>query len=86
MVKGQASKGPYTPVVFPLLNATAAFQSCGEKEQGMLECASPCKVPDVISVCVRGWNAEVCPGWKMQLHLSDPGQTTAARQHFVSPA
>lgn len=77
MVKGWMSTGPYIPSVFPLIGATAAFQSCGEKEQEMLECASPCKVPDVISAGVRGWNAEVCPDWKMWLHLSDPGQTSA---------
>lgn len=41
------------------------FRSCGE---GTLECVSPCKVPDVISV--PGWNAEVSPDWKMCLLMA----------------
>lgn len=46
------------------------FRSCGEKEQRTLECVSPCTVPDVISVCVRGWNAEGSPDWKMCLLMA----------------
>lgn len=65
------------------------FRSCcGEKEQGGLECVSPCEGPDVISVCVRGWNAEVSPVWKMCLLMATFKWPWPKRscQHFMSPA
>lgn len=54
------------------------FRSCAEKEQGVLECVSPCEVPDVISACVRGWNVEARP-WLENVLIGGCLQVTPAK-------